>query len=252
MSSPHPLDPASAEEYLAGRDILVAAGLLAETGQVRLLRPGGGGQGRRAGRRGRGPQAARVPGQHRAAASRPTWSCRSPTPRWSARAPWTRPGRPDAHPGERLRPGGRDHQGRPGLARGHGQAGLPRPQQDPDGPDHRGRVRAARGRPAADGPGAGVRPGARARPGLGAPGRRRGRLRGPDREEGLQGHRRVRAPGARRSPATTTTRPSAARTGPRSSRSRSPSRRGQASPWTGTRCAGRTGRCGSASTPARA
>jgi primary-amine oxidase len=30
MSSPHPLDPASAEEYLAGRDILVAAGLLAE------------------------------------------------------------------------------------------------------------------------------------------------------------------------------------------------------------------------------
>ena len=31
MSSPHPLDPASAEEYLAGRDILVAAGLLAES-----------------------------------------------------------------------------------------------------------------------------------------------------------------------------------------------------------------------------
>ena len=33
MSSPppaHPLDPASAEEYLAGRDIMVAAGLLAE------------------------------------------------------------------------------------------------------------------------------------------------------------------------------------------------------------------------------
>ena len=30
MSSPHPLDPASAQEYLAGRDILVAAGLLAE------------------------------------------------------------------------------------------------------------------------------------------------------------------------------------------------------------------------------
>ena len=25
MSSPHPLDPASAQEYLAGRDILVAA-----------------------------------------------------------------------------------------------------------------------------------------------------------------------------------------------------------------------------------
>src|SRR5689334_20224801 len=30
MSSPHPFDPASAQEYLAGRDILVAAGLLAE------------------------------------------------------------------------------------------------------------------------------------------------------------------------------------------------------------------------------
>src|ERR1700758_3487927 len=30
MSSAHPLDPASAEEYLAGRDIMVAAGLLAE------------------------------------------------------------------------------------------------------------------------------------------------------------------------------------------------------------------------------
>src|SRR5690348_6891790 len=30
MSSPHPFDPASAQEYLAGRDILAAAGLLAE------------------------------------------------------------------------------------------------------------------------------------------------------------------------------------------------------------------------------
>ena len=30
MSSAHPLDPASAEEFLAGRDILVAAGLLPE------------------------------------------------------------------------------------------------------------------------------------------------------------------------------------------------------------------------------
>ena len=30
MSSRHPLDPASGPEYLAGRDILVAAGLLAE------------------------------------------------------------------------------------------------------------------------------------------------------------------------------------------------------------------------------
>ena len=30
MSSAHPLDPASAEEYLAGRDIMVAAGLLGE------------------------------------------------------------------------------------------------------------------------------------------------------------------------------------------------------------------------------
>jgi primary-amine oxidase len=32
MSSPHPLDPASAEEYLAGRDIMVAAGLLPDPG----------------------------------------------------------------------------------------------------------------------------------------------------------------------------------------------------------------------------
>ena len=102
-----------------------------------------------------------------------------------------------------------------------------------------------------DGPGARLRPGRRARPGLGAPCRRRRRLRGPDREEGLQGHRRVRAPGARARTATTTTRPSAARTAPRCGPSRSPSRRGRASPSTGTRCAGRTGRCGSASTPAR-
>ena len=29
-SSPHPLDPASAEEYLAGRDVMAAGGLLAE------------------------------------------------------------------------------------------------------------------------------------------------------------------------------------------------------------------------------
>ncbi len=35
-------------------------------------------------------------------------------------------------------------------------------------------------------------------------------------------------------------------------RSRSPSPRGRASPWTGTCCSGRAGRCGSASTPARA
>jgi len=34
MSSPHPLDPASAQEYLAGRDILVAAGLLPEGGSA--------------------------------------------------------------------------------------------------------------------------------------------------------------------------------------------------------------------------
>ena len=252
MSSPHPLDPASARG-VPGRPGHPGGGRPASrTGQVRLLRPGGGGQGRRAGRRGRGPQAARVPGQHRHRRVDRRGGVAHPRQGRQRAHPGPGPGRPDAHPGERLRPGGRDHQGRPGLARGHGQAGLPRRQQDQDGPDHRGRVRPARGRPAADGPGAGVRPGARARPGLGAPDRRRGRLRGPDREEGLQGHRRVRAPGARGSPATTTTRPSAARTGPRSSRSRSPSRRGPASPWTGTRCAGRTGRCGSASTPARA
>ena len=59
-----------------------------------------------------------------------------------------------------------------------------------------GRVRRRRGATRADGPGAGVRPGPRARPGLGAPGRRRRRLRGPDRAEGLQGDRRVRAAGA--------------------------------------------------------
>ena len=55
-----------------------------------------------------------------------------------------------------------------------------------------------RRRPAPDGAGARVRPGRRARPGLGASRRRRRRLRGPDRQEGLQGHRRVRAPGTGR------------------------------------------------------
>ena len=70
--------------------------------------------------------------------------------------------------------------------------------QDQDRPDHRRRLRTTRRRPAADGPRARVRPGPRARPGLGAPHRRRRRLRGPDREEGLQGHRRVRAPGTGR------------------------------------------------------
>ena len=73
----------------------------------------------------------------------------------------------------------------------------------------------ARRRPAADGARARLRPGPRARPGLGAPGRRRRRLRGPGREEGLQGHRRVRARRCRPSPATTTTRPCAGRTAPR-------------------------------------
>ena len=251
MSSPHPLDPASAEEYLAGRDILVAAGLLAEP--VRFAYYGLEEAAKDEVLAGAVPdrQAPCVPGQHRHRRVHRRGGLAHPRQGRQRAHPGPGPGRPAAHPGERLRPGRRDHQGRPGVARGHGQARLPRPEQDPDLPDHRGRVRAARRRPAADGPGAGVRPGPRARPGLGAPDRRRSRLRGPDREEGLQGHRRVRAPGARGSPATTTTRPSAARTGPRSSRSRSPSRRDRASPWTGTRCAGRTGRCGSASTPAR-
>ncbi len=54
------------------------------------------------------------------------------------------------------------------------------------------------------------------------------------------------------SPATTTTRPCAVRCATRCAPSRSPSRRDRASAWTATRCAGRTGRCGSASTRARA
>ena len=49
--------------------------------------------------------------------------------------------RPDAHPGQRLRGRGRNHQGRPAVARGHGQAGYHDVSTDQVLPDHRGRVR---------------------------------------------------------------------------------------------------------------
>jgi hypothetical protein len=125
------------------------------------------------------------------------------------------------------------------------------PQPDPRLPDHGGRVRGGRRRPAADGARARVPPGPGARPGLGAPGRRHRRLRRPDREESLQDHRRVRAAGAgriRRLRRRGRARPAAhdAQT-----HRDHPAGGARASPWTATRCAGRTGRCGSASTPAR-
>ena len=233
----HPLDPASAQEYLAGREIMAAAGLLSapvrfayygleEAAKADVL---AGPSGRR------GPAAPGLPGQHRHRRVHRRGGLAHPRRGRQHAHPGPGQGRPAADHGQRIRAGGRDHQGGSRVARGHGQARVRGPEPDPDLPDHRGRVRGGGRRPAADGPGAGLRPGPRARPGLGAPGRRPGRLRGPDREEGLQGHRRVRAAGAAASPATTTTRPSAARTGPPSGRSRSRSPTGRASPWTGTR-----------------
>ena len=200
---PHPLDPATAAEYLAGRDIMAAAGLLA--GLVRFAYYG----------LEEPPkdevladtvlaEPAPIAGcgrswSTRAPVSRPTWWYRSRTAESSARAastragtarcpswtatsrPWTRSPRPT----------------RSGAPRWPAGATTD-VSHHPDLPDHRGRVRTTRRRPAADGPRARLRAGRRARPGLGAPDRRRRRLRGSGGEEGLQGHRRVRAPGAGR------------------------------------------------------
>ena len=83
------------------------------------------------------------------------------------------------------------------------------------------------------------------------PDRRRHRARGPDREEGAAGPRRVRRCRCRPNPATTTTRPCAGRCARACGRSRSPSRRDRASRSRAACCAGRTGRCGSASTCAK-
>ena len=160
-------------------------------------------------------------------------------------------GRPDADPGQRFRRGGRDHQGGPGVARGHGQAGLPRRQPDQDRPHHRGQLRPVRRRPAPDGPRPRLRPGQGTRPGLGAPDRRRRGLRRPNREEGLQGHRRVRAPGAHRKRRLRRRgRPRPAPDHAQAHRDH-PAGRAELHPGRLTRCAGRTGRCGSASTPAK-
>ncbi len=99
----------------------------------------------------------------------------------------------------RVPPGRGDRGRRPGLAGGHGAARSHRHEQDQDRADHGGRLpRARRGRRAADGPRARLPAGPGARPGLGAPRRRGHRARGPDREEGAAGRRRVRAAGARR------------------------------------------------------
>ena len=175
MSSPHPLDPASAEEYLAGRDIMVAAGLLAEgDGTVRFAYYGleeaakdevlaGEAPDRRLRaflvNTGTGESSDVVV----SLTHRKVVSARTLDPAIHGQMPIL-----DSDFARVDEITKADPEWRAAMAR----RGLPRPQQDQDLPDHRGRVRAARGRPAADGPGAGVRPGARARPGLGAPGRR--------------------------------------------------------------------------------
>ncbi len=184
--------PGRAGDHGGGR---AAAGRRQGAGQVRLLRPGGTAQGRRPRRQAGRPPAARVPGQHRhrRVNRRGGLADRREGGQRAHAGPARR--RPDADPRQRLRAGGRDRQGRPGLARGHGPARPARRQPDPGLPDHRGRVRATRGRPAPDGARARLRPGPGARPGLGPPGGRRRRLRRPDRQEGLQDHRRVRAGG---------------------------------------------------------
>ena len=191
----HPLDPATGAEYLAGREIMAAAGLLAEPVRFAyygLAEPPKDDVLNASSHR---PPAARVPGQHRhrRVDRRGGLAHRRQGHQRAHAGPARR--RPDADPGQRLRARGRDRQGRPGLARGHGPARPARRQPDPGLPDHRRRVRTARGRPAADGARARLRPGPRARPGLGPPGGRRRGLRRPHREEGLQDHRRFRPAG---------------------------------------------------------
>ena len=138
----HPLAPATAAEYLAGRDIMAAAGLLTEP--VRFAYYG-----------------LEEPPKDEVLASaatdrrlraflvnRDTGESTdvvvSLTHQQIVSARRLDPGKDGQMPilEQRLRGRGRDHQGRPAVARRHGQARLPRRQPDQDLPDHRGRVRA--------------------------------------------------------------------------------------------------------------
>ena len=202
-ANPHPLDPATAGEYLAGREIMAAAGLLADpvrfayygleeppkdevlgsAAQPGPVRPAAAGlpaqpQDRRVHRR-RGVA-------HRSAA----WSARArSTPRAEGQLPIVDS---EYHLVEEIMAADPDWQA--AMAR----RGLTDMSKIRIAPITAGAFRA----PAEDDERRMVRvlalpPGTRARPGLGAPGRRRHRARGPDREEGAAGHRRVRAAGAR-------------------------------------------------------
>ncbi len=71
--SPHPLDPATADEYLAGRKIMADAGLLADPVRFAYYGLEEPPKARRARRRSGRPAAARLPAEHWTAASRPTW-----------------------------------------------------------------------------------------------------------------------------------------------------------------------------------
>ena len=214
-AGPHPLDPATAAEYLAGRDIMAAAGLLAEP--VRFAYYG-----------------LEEPPKDEVLAGRATDR--------QLRAFLVNTGTGESTDvvvslthtevvsARRLDPGSdgqmpildsdfaavdeitkADPQWRAAMAR----RGYHDVSTIQDLPDHRGRVRGGRRRPAADGPRARVRPGPRARPGLGAPHRtaspptwtwwRRRSSRSPTSSSSRY----------RQNPATTTTRPSAARTAPR-------------------------------------
>ena len=201
----HPLDPATAAEFLAGRQIMADGRAAAGVGPVRLLRA------RRA-RQGRGAGLARGPGQHaghdagpaaaRVPARRRVWRVRRrgrlADPRRGGQPPGARPPdrRPaaDHHRGLRRRRG--DREGRSAVAGGDGQARPDRRHQDPHLPAH-GRVVRRRGGPP-DGAGARVRPGRSARLRLVTSGGRRRRLPRPGGAAGLQGRRRARAAGAGR------------------------------------------------------
>ena len=143
--------------------------------------------------------------------------------------------RPAADHRRGLRAGRGDRPGRPGLAGGDGPARADRRQQDPGLPADGGLVRGARGGRPADGPGAGLRPGPRARPGLGAPG---GRAVAPTSTWSRSGSSGWSTSSTRPVPAESGDYDDPAVRGPlrdtASSRSRSPSPRGRASPSTVT------------------
>jgi len=158
MSSAHPLDPAGAEEYLAGRDIMVAAGLLPDPGRapVRFAYYG----------LEEAPKDEVLAGE---------------APDRRLRAYLVNTGTGESSDVVVSLTHQKVVSARTLDPAAHGQ--MPILDSDFARVDE-------------DGPGTSVHPGGRARPGLGAPGRRTRRLRGPDRAEGLQGHGRVRAPGA--------------------------------------------------------